>query len=531
MLRDPQGPYKVDLVIALTHMRVPNDVKLATSCFEDIDLILGGHDHFYYVTNSIEIIGENGSRETYIKGVGFDPEQHLDGTLPIRIVKSGTDFREFGLLHLDIDTNQHGKKYIRHMTAEHKLVTSSIDPDSHMEVIVDEVATLVSAKTQRSIGYTTIPLEGRSTKVRTQETNLGNLTADVMLASYATLNPPAEIALCCGGTIRNDSVMDVGKITFGDVMQAFPFQTPAVVIRLTGQQIWDALENSVSQYPKQEGRFPLVAGIRVEWSSQNAPGHRIKSILCVNHTNTSATHHHSILPDQDELLAKYQPENMTPLDLEREYIVVTRSYMALGYDGYKALKVTPDKYIVDKENGVLISTLYRKFFLGLKYVNAFREHFAKQHPEQQQQQQQIKENHETAATSKEHVDLLVASIDTHWRKEALKIQQHNHPLDGRTCDCPSSAECQKYLSYQVGVRAKWHCFPDSIMDALEGAQLGHPSCIRSEEEEENDTPSPDSMYDWNNNSNKKLEHDRHESWVKRWASICPIVQGRLIQLD
>jgi hypothetical protein len=42
MLRDPQGPHQVDIVIALTHMRVPNDVKLATSCFNSVDLILGG---------------------------------------------------------------------------------------------------------------------------------------------------------------------------------------------------------------------------------------------------------------------------------------------------------------------------------------------------------------------------------------------------------------------------------------------------------------------------------------------------------
>jgi 2',3'-cyclic-nucleotide 2'-phosphodiesterase (5'-nucleotidase family) len=42
MLRDPKGPHKVDIVIALTHMRVPNDVKLATSCFNSVDLILGG---------------------------------------------------------------------------------------------------------------------------------------------------------------------------------------------------------------------------------------------------------------------------------------------------------------------------------------------------------------------------------------------------------------------------------------------------------------------------------------------------------
>lgn len=41
-LRDPNGPHHVDIVIALTHMRVPNDIKLATHCQNEIDLVLGG---------------------------------------------------------------------------------------------------------------------------------------------------------------------------------------------------------------------------------------------------------------------------------------------------------------------------------------------------------------------------------------------------------------------------------------------------------------------------------------------------------
>lgn len=40
MLRE--GPEKVDLVIALTHMRVANDVKLAVQASTSVDLILGG---------------------------------------------------------------------------------------------------------------------------------------------------------------------------------------------------------------------------------------------------------------------------------------------------------------------------------------------------------------------------------------------------------------------------------------------------------------------------------------------------------
>lgn len=37
-----------DYVIALTHMRTPNDIKLAENVNE-IDLILGGHDHVYEI--------------------------------------------------------------------------------------------------------------------------------------------------------------------------------------------------------------------------------------------------------------------------------------------------------------------------------------------------------------------------------------------------------------------------------------------------------------------------------------------------
>ena len=35
-----------EVVIALTHMRTPNDIRLAENV-NDIDIILGGHDHVY----------------------------------------------------------------------------------------------------------------------------------------------------------------------------------------------------------------------------------------------------------------------------------------------------------------------------------------------------------------------------------------------------------------------------------------------------------------------------------------------------
>lgn len=70
---------QVDLVVALTHMRVPNDMHLAAEVPE-LDLVLGGHDHHYEVTPS---------------------EPH--GTL---VVKSGTDFRELTLLQVTMGSEK-----------------------------------------------------------------------------------------------------------------------------------------------------------------------------------------------------------------------------------------------------------------------------------------------------------------------------------------------------------------------------------------------------------------------------------------
>lgn len=42
-----------EVIIALTHMRAPNDQRLAEMA-PDIDLILGGHDHDYY---GLQVIG------------------------------------------------------------------------------------------------------------------------------------------------------------------------------------------------------------------------------------------------------------------------------------------------------------------------------------------------------------------------------------------------------------------------------------------------------------------------------------------
>jgi len=127
------------------------------------------------------------------------------------------------------------------MTAQREIITSDITPDPETEHLVEEITKQVASKTSTPIGYTTVPLDGRSMSVRSEETNLGNLTADLMVGFYrASSCPPVDVGFCVGGTIRNDSVLEVGEITLGDILTAFPFIDPVVVIRITGRQLWDS---------------------------------------------------------------------------------------------------------------------------------------------------------------------------------------------------------------------------------------------------------------------------------------------------
>ena len=58
-----------------------------------------------------------------------------------------------------------------------------------------------------------------------------------------------------------------------------------------GDELYEALENGVSQYPKKEGRFPQVSGMRYGFYPSAPPGQRVDPLTVV-------VDGHCILPDK-----------------------------------------------------------------------------------------------------------------------------------------------------------------------------------------------------------------------------------------
>jgi hypothetical protein len=294
-------------------MRQPNDLKLAKNVPAGlIDIILGGHDHFYahHFVNQVHVL------------------------------RSGTDFKQLSYIEVRRkENNQTGWDFdiVRHD------VVRAIPEDKETINLVDKLTSNLKQKLEKPIGYTVVPLDGRFTTVRTKESNLGNFICDLMRQYHN-----ADCAIMAAGTIRGDQIYPPGVIQLKDIMNCFPFEDPVVVLRVTGKNILSALENSVSLVPALEGRYPQVSNIQFKYDHKLPPGSRILWVKIDN----------------------------APLDLARQYVLATRGYMGRGKDGYDSLLVKSEggeaEEIISEETGILISTMLRQFFMSLKILGRWR---------------------------------------------------------------------------------------------------------------------------------------------------------------
>lgn len=233
-------------------------------------------------------------------GIAHKLQNHslINGT---HVLRSGSDFKQ--LSYIEAWKKQDGSNKWD-LSIIRRDVVSQIAQDPESVKLIGSLTTKLKAKLDKPVGYTAAPLDARFTTVRTKESNMGNFVCDLMRFTYN-----GDCALMASGTIRGDQIYPAGVLRVKDIMNCFPFEDPIVVIKVTGKAIVDALENSVSKYPALEGRFPQVSNIEFEFDPQQPEGSR------VTYTNIGGD----------------------AVDLEREYVLVTRGYMARGRDGYDSL--------------------------------------------------------------------------------------------------------------------------------------------------------------------------------------------------
>lgn len=280
-----------DVVIALSHTLDPKNVAAQV---DDVDLWLCGHEH---IELSESVTTPDGSK-TYVS-------------------ESGHYLNSVGLINLNCTMDEDGSVHVDYeKTSVDYEEAQNYPKDASVTAVLDTIKAENETALNRVIGTSPVELDGVWEHIRIGQTNLGNVITDAYLLATG-----ADIAFENAGGIR--ASIAAGTVTYGDVINVSPYGNYVVTKKLTGAQIKEMLESSLTiqkncivandsgewdAWPNDSGSYLQVGGIIVRFDLAQPAGARVLSVQ----------------KDGQEL------------DDTKEYTVAVNNYLA-GSDSYPQL--------------------------------------------------------------------------------------------------------------------------------------------------------------------------------------------------
>lgn len=209
---------KVDIIVAVTHLNLALDQKLAETVPE-IDLILGGHEH------------EN--------------IQQWRGDDLTPLFKADSNVRTVYVHNLRY--NSADKKL--EVNSKIQPITAKIAEDKETNKVVREWVDKGFAafraggfEPEEIVAEVSMPLDGLEASVRNKSTLLTEVIAKGMLKEVKD----ADLAIFNGGSIRIDDVIPPGPVTQYDVIRILPFGGKVVGVELEGNVLKRVLEQGLA---------------------------------------------------------------------------------------------------------------------------------------------------------------------------------------------------------------------------------------------------------------------------------------------
>lgn len=344
-------------VILLTHMqRIAIEQELAQR-LENVDIIVAGGSNTRLLDGDDRLRGGDSAQGPYPIIVG-----NAGGT-STAIVNTDGSYKYVGRLVIDFDV-------------QGRIIPGSYDPtvsgayatdaagvaalgaeglaDPEIRAIAEAVEARIVATESNVFGASTVYLNGNRSGVagdadgvRTQETNLGNLTADANLAAAQQTEADVVVSIKNGGGIRasigqitvpaggtvperlpNPAVVDgdgtvvkpEGGISQTDIQTALAFNNALTLLTLTRAELVAILDYGVGALPSASGRFPQVAGVQFSYDPDLAPGNRILNA--------------EIVDEAGNPVAALVRDGAIAGDAAETFRIVTLSFLADGGDGY-----------------------------------------------------------------------------------------------------------------------------------------------------------------------------------------------------
>jgi 2',3'-cyclic-nucleotide 2'-phosphodiesterase (5'-nucleotidase family) len=233
---------QVDVVIALTHLAIDEDMDLAGKV-SGVPLFIGGHDHVnmkHKVKNTVITKADANAKTVYIHRL-----QYFPATKKVEL------------------------------KSELKKIDDQIPDEPRTQAVVDKWSDNVNAilegqgyQPARKLMVADTPLECTEAKIRTRQTNFGSLTTKAM----ANAIPGGDIYMINSGSMRLDDDIS-GTVVEYDVLRTFPFGGGITKMELKGEVVNELLNIGLFTNQGEGGYMQVfkVDGDKDQWTINGQP--------------------------------------------------------------------------------------------------------------------------------------------------------------------------------------------------------------------------------------------------------------------
>lgn len=357
-------------VILLAHMQQISIEQALAERLRHVDIIVaGGSNTRLFDSNDTARPGDS------TQGVYPIFKTDADGK-PVAVVNTDGTYKYLGRLVLDFDASGViiPASYDPSLSGAFRTDAAGVEAlnaeafiDARVQEVVDNLRAVIVAQESEWFGVSEVFLNGnRNPGVRSEETNLGNLTADANLAYARRIDPGVVISLKNGGGIRNSigqstiptgsvtgvpellptaAVFDAqgnvvkpeGGISRNDIANALSFNNGLSLVSVSPGELKALIEHGIAAGINQ-GRFPQVGGMAFSYDLSRPAGSRVVNLAIQDEAGN----------DLDVVVRN----GAVVGDPARSFRMVTLDFLASGGDGYPfAALSNPDRVNITQPGG------------------------------------------------------------------------------------------------------------------------------------------------------------------------------------
>lgn len=341
----------IDKIVMLSHMQSIAVEKALATKLKNVDIIVAGGSNTRLANPENRLRNGEASEGDY-------PFKAVDAAgNPVVVVNVDADYKYLGRFMAPFDSQgvlmpQHFDRALSGawVTSETDDKAGDVKPLDKVIQIRDGLKGVIALKDGEFYGLSAVFLEGRRAFVRTEETNLGNLSADANLAYAQAVDPTVQVSFKNGGGIRAEmgyinalagstvapeplapqANVEVnrpqGAISRLMIESTFKFDNKLWILDVSAARLHALMEHGVGDIENINGRFPQVSGFSFSFEPTATKG------TLTSDGSASTPGRVRSLKVGDDIVVRNGVVQGNP---NRIFRLVTLNFLAVGGDNYR----------------------------------------------------------------------------------------------------------------------------------------------------------------------------------------------------